>query len=295
MTIERERMQNVAPMLRNTPMRARQWSDLMDRDDIALTESESGQLLVVPQNGQLNLHYAVTSEEAGRQGFAGMFAEIEDSIEEAGWSYTRIDLVELPNRLWIEALLRDAGFRPFGEWMDMEKRDMHVDAPPPEIPEALTMRRGNDDDHDAVVAMEAAAYDEDSVGEQATRMQLEEAAWLGILEQGGESVAYAINDHAAGAQARILSAAVDPEHRGAGLGQVILGAAAYQIASQEATLAVVRVNPLIGPAVRTATAAGFRGGRRGIEFRRPTDADARRQVEQSERVTGVKARFGDWR
>ena len=83
MTIERERMQNVAPMLRNTPMRARQWSDLMDRDDIALTESESGQLLVVPQNGQLNLHYAVTSEEAGRQGFAGMFAEIEDSIEEA--------------------------------------------------------------------------------------------------------------------------------------------------------------------------------------------------------------------
>ena len=295
MTMERDRLRNVQPMLRNTPMRARQWGDLLDRDDIALAESESGQLLVVPQDGQLNLHYAVTSEEAGRQVFAGMFAEIEDSIEEAGWSYTRIDLVELPNRLWIETLLRDAGFRPFGEWMDMEKRDMHIDAPPPEIPEALTMRRGGDDDHDVVVAMEASAYDEDSLGEQATRMQLEDAAWLGILEQDGEPAAYAINDHARGAQARILSAAVDPEHRGGGLGRVMLEAAAYQIASQEAALAVVRVNPLLGPAVQAATAAGFRGGRRGIEFRRPTDPDARRQVEQSERVAGVKARFGDWR
>ena len=91
---------------------------------------------------------------------------------------------------------------------------MSTDAPPPEIPEAFTMRRGDDDDHDAVVAMEAAAYDEDSLGEQTTRTQLEDAAWLGVLEQDGEPVAYAINDHASRAQARILSAAVDPEHRG---------------------------------------------------------------------------------
>lgn len=295
MTMERERMQNVQPMLRNTPMRGRQWRDLLERDDIALAESEAGQLLVVPQDGQLNLHYAVTSEEAGRQGFAAMFADIEDSIDEAGWEYTRIDLVELPNRLWIETLLRDAGFRAFGEWMDMEKRDMRTDVQPPEIPEAFAMRRGGDDDHDAVVAMEAAAYDDDSLGEQTTRTQLEDAAWLGILEKDGEPVSYAINNHARGAQARILSAAVDPEHRGSGLGRVMLEAAAYQIVSQEATLAVVRVNPLIGPAVRAATAAGFRGARRGIEFRRPTDADVRQQIEDSERVTGVKARFGEWR
>ena len=63
MTMERERMQNVQPMMRNTPMRARQWRDLLDRDDIALAESESGQLVLVPQDGQLNLHYAVMSEE----------------------------------------------------------------------------------------------------------------------------------------------------------------------------------------------------------------------------------------
>ena len=295
MTMERERMQNVQPMMRNTPMRARQWRDLLDRDDIALAESESGQLVLVPQDGQLNLHYAVMSEEAGRQGFAGMFAEIEDSIEEAGWAYTRIELVELPNRLWIETLLRDAGFRAFGEWMDMEKRDMRIDAPPPEIPGALTMRRGGDDDYDLVVAMEAAAYEDDSAGEQTTQAQLDDAAWLGILEQDGEPVAYAINDHAHAARARILSAAVDPDHQGGGLGRVMLEAAAYQIASQEATLAVVRVNPLLGPAVKAATAAGFRGGRRGVEFRRPTDADVRRELEESERVTGVKARFGEWR
>ena len=295
MTLERRPIIGRQPSLRNSPIRAREWRELLERDDVAVAHGEHGDVALVEELGQINLHVAFMTEEDGRLLFPGLFAELDPAIAEGEWPYARVDLIEMPNRTWLEPLLRDAGFRPFGEWMDVERRELRADTPPPEFPDGVRMRRGGEDDHDAIVALEAEAYGEVSDGETATRLRLAAANWLGIVEVDGSMAGYAMNETEENARARILSAAVHPDHRGRGLGRLILDAASYQIASQDATQATVRLSPRLQPAVQAAHRAGFADGRRGIELRRPTDPEIRAAVERQERLLGVKSRFGDWR
>lgn len=293
---QRESIEGVQSLLRNMPTRPREWDELLARPDVTSVSLEDGSTLaLVPRSGQISLHYAFPGEEAGRLNFAELWAELEDDVEEEGWPYTRVDLVELPNRTWIEALLHAADFRPFGEWMEMERRELSEDMPPPFIPENVAMRRATEDDHATIIEIEHAAYGDDADGAEALDLRLDQASWTGILEHEGTLAGYAINEYAGGLEGRIVSAAVRPEEWGHGLGRVLLDAAAYQLASQGATRATVELNPLIGAAIRAATSAGFRPGRRGVELRRPTDLAIREQVRESERSTGVKARFGSWR
>jgi ribosomal protein S18 acetylase RimI-like enzyme len=167
---------------------------------------------------------------------------------------------------------------------------------PPEIPEGFKMRRGSASrDGKAVMRIAGDAYGEWSDGEAAARVRLNGASWVGVLEEGGKAVAYALNSVAEGRRGRVLSAAVDPEHWGRGLGQVIAAAAAYQLGTQGAHEVSVEVRPDIWAAARAATAAGFVVGRRGIEYRRPAadeEIQARREKLQ---VDGMKVRFGGWR
>ena len=283
------------PTLRNAPLRPREWDELLERDDVTSVRLDAGEMALVPRDGQLFLHFAFLGEEEGRQHFAELFSALEDDIAEEGWPYTRVDLVEMMNRIWIEPLLNDADFRQHGEWMEMERRELRDDMPAPEIPEAYRMRRATEADHDSIVAIEAAAYGGDTHGEEATRIRLQQAAWTGLLEKDGVVVGYAINGFAQRNVGRIVSLGVDPESWGSGLGRVLLEAAAYQVASQGASRAVIELNPLVGASIRAARDAGFRPGRRGIEWRRPTDPDIRAAIRENERRTGVKARFGEWR
>lgn len=299
MTFGRDTIEAAQPGLRNTPLRPREWEELLERDDVTSVSLDEGQMALVPRDGQLFLHFAFLGEEEGRQHFAELFSALEDDIEEEGWPYTRVDLVEMMNRIWIEPLLNDADFRQHGEWMEMERRELREDMPAPEIPEGYRMRRATAADHDAIVAIEAAAYGDDTHGEEAMRIRLQQAAWVGVLERSeaadGAVVGYAINGAAQRNVGRILSLAVDPEWWGHGLGRVLIEAAAYQIASQGAGRAVLELDPLIGASIRAARDAAFRPGRRGIEWRRPTDPAVRASIRESERRTGVKARFGEWR
>jgi len=179
--------------------------------------------------------------------------------------------------------------------MEMERRELSGEMEPPFIPEDVHLRRGGDDDHETIIAIEAAAYGDDADGAEAMDLRLDQAAWIGVIEADGDVVGYAVNAAAEGLMGRIVSLAVHPDHWGKGYGRVLLDAAAYQIANQGASRAVVELNPVVGPAIRAATGAGFRPGRRGVELRRPTDRAIREEVRESERHTGVKARFGSWR
>ena len=288
-------VEGLRPSLRNSPLRPREWDELLARDDVTSVRLDEGEMALAPRDGQLFLHFAFLGEEEGRQQFGDLFAALEDDIAEEGWPYTRIDLVEMMNRIWIEPLLSDADFRQHGEWMEMERRELREDMPAPEIPEGYRLRRATEADHDAIVAIEAAAYGDDTAGEEATRIRLQQAAWTGVLEKDGVVVGYAVNSAAQRNVGRIVSLAVEPESWGNGLGRTLVEAAAYQVASQGASRAVVELNPLVGPSIRAARDAGFRPGRRGIEWRRPTDADVRGAIREDERRTGVKARFGEWR
>ncbi len=295
MTDEPRELQRPLSTIRNTPMTQRDWSDLLDGEDVAAIESDAGGMVLALEDGQVNLHYGFSDLEELRVDFVPMWQELHSELESFDADYVRIDLIQLPDRTWIEPLLTDISFQPNGEWMEMVITEADPNMPPPEFPDGVAMRRGGPDDADRIVEIESEGYGDFSDGEAATRIRVEQAGWIGILEEDGEAVAYAINDDIESARGRVLSAAVDPDAWGKGYGELMLAAATYQLVASEARSVSVVVRPEVGQAVRATQALGYRPGLRGIEWRRTTD-----EAEIEARIAdlkerGVKARFGNWR
>ena len=295
MTMERREIDDAQPKLRNVPIRPRAWRELVASDDVAAIEGDSGTLVLATQDGQLNLHYAFSELEEMRLQFEPLFEQLKSEIDSFDAAYVRIDLVQLPDRTFIEPLLEAVGFTAFGEWMEMVHPDLDPDAPPPQFPEGLAMRRGAADDFARVIEIEAAAFGDLADGEAATAERLADAAWIGLLERDDQVVAYAVTDDVQGARGRIISAAVDPPSWGNGFGSLVLAAAVYQLTANEARRITTRVRPEISQALRVTQDLGFKPGTRGIEWRRPVDERLIEERREQARVTGVKARFGDWR
>lgn len=295
MTTEREEMERWEPRLRNAPMRPRAWRELLEREDVAHIQDDAGTLVLHMRDGQLNLDYAFAELEEMRRAFVPLFDELKPEIESFDADYLRIDLVQIPDRTWIEPLLEEAVFSPFGEWMEMVHQDLDPDAPPPDFPDGVTMRRGGVEDFDRIVEIEAEACGELADGEAATGERLAAAVWVGVLERDGEIVGYAANGAVDRAEGRVLSTAVDPDAQGEGFGALLLSAATYQLTASEARRATVRVRPEIPRALRTARSVGFRPDVSGVEWRRPVDEQLIAEQQQRKRLAGVKARFGDWR
>lgn len=291
-TDERRALNEARPMLRNMPMRSRAWRELLERDDAATIEGDTGALVLAVQDGQLNLHYAFTELEEMRLDFVPMFDDLTSEIESFEADYVRIDLIQIPDRTWIVPLLLQTSFTEFGEWMDMVHYDLNPDAPPPDFPDEVSMRRGGPEDFGRIVEIESAAYDEFADGEPATRLRLESAAWIGVLDRDGEPVAYAINGPVERAEGRVLSAAVDPAAWGNGYGSLMLGAAIYQLTANEARRAVMRVRPDISQGIRTARDLGFSPGTSGVEFRRPTDEQVIAERHAQKRAAHDKVKLG---
>ena len=295
MTMRRQQVEESGPELRNAPMRHRAWLELVQHDDVASIESDAGALVLAMQDGQLNLHYAFGELETMRLELGPLFEQLKGEIGSFDANYVRIDLIQLVNRDWVQPLLRGIDFEEFAEWMDMVHPKLDPDAPPPEFSQGVTMRRGEADDADRIVEIEAAAYGDLADGEVATRERLATAAWVGVLESDGAPIAYAINGEVERAEGRIHSAAVHPDAWGEGLGRQILAAASYQLVASEARSAVVRVRPDIPQALQVTQALGFTPGPRGVEWRRTVDEQAIEERRARARISGVKARFGGWR
>ncbi len=271
-----------------------EWEALLDAGGTIAVETDVGEMALVPDGGQLHLHYAFDSLEAMKQVWHSMFEALRPRILELGYPYLAIDLVEHPNRRWIEALLAGNDFAPLGEWLEFAHHDVR-ELDPPAIPEGLTMRRGDEADHEAVIAIEAAASGDFTDGATALRSRLADAPWLGVLDRGGEPVAFAITGAVEDGRGRVLSCAVAPAEQGKGLGRTILGAAGYRLASAGARTALVRVRPEIPQGARAARAAGYRVGRRGVELRRDSDEAVLAARRDEQRIRNMRVRFGGWR
>ena len=279
---------------RNIPRSVDAWEELLDRDDTEAVESDAGEMALAREYGQLQLHYAFDNLETLKESFGPMFAALRPKIAGSGYPYLQIDLVEHANRRWIENLLEEADFESMGEWLELVHRDLR-EVEPPEIPDDLTMRKGKPADFDAIVAIEGDACGDWRDGEHATRARLDGAGWFGVLEDGAEVIAYAINSAVDGRRGEVLSCAVAPDQQGDGLGKLILGAATYQLASADAREAAVRVRPDIPQGARTATSLGYSVSRRGVQSRRITDEALIAERREEKRIRGMKARFGGWR
>ncbi len=280
--------------LRNAPVRPREWRALMDAEGAVHLQSDGGEMLLVPDQGQLRLYWAYESIEEMRSLFPRHFEAMKEEISADVADYVVMDLVNVVNRDWFDPLLRDADFALFAEWMEMAHPALDTVALP-EFPEGVSMRRAGDDDIDRLREIWQAAYGDYADGDRSFDAMVNEAAWAGVLVADGEIAAFALNSEVERAEGRILTAAVAPEHWGNGYGKLVLAAAAYQLASKEATRAVLRVRPDIRQALRVCSDLGFRHFRSGIEFRRSVDEAAIAAARETRRIGGVKARFGDWR
>ena len=294
MTQQRRAIQATQPVVRNTPMRAREWQRLLALADTEAVETDGGEMALVRHDGQVHLYFAFASTEELKAAFGPMWEALRPSLATLDVPYIRFELVAFPVREWIDPLLDEADFVEFGEWLELEHPTV-ADVVPPEFPSDVRMRRATPADHDRIVAIETEAYGEFADGELAMRARLADAAWSGVLETDGGVVAYALNSAPSEGVGRIVSTAVHPSAWGRGLGRLVVQAAAYQLASVEAGRAVVRGRPDSPRSVETAVAAGFRPGTAGIEFRRPLDEAAIAARRHDRQVQGMKVRFGDWR
>lgn len=295
MTSDRRRLEDDDSFrIRNTPLRPRQRREIIERPGRFHIESDAGEVILAPEEGQQRLYWAFHDTESMRQQFPEMWAEALEHIDRDEVDYVAMDLAGLPTREWLSPLLKDADFELFAEWMVMEQPELDPTAIP-EFPDGVKMRRAGDDDLDRLHEIWTEAYGDYGDGDATFNWILESAGWAGALEKGGEIVAFAVNAPVERAEGRVLTAAVAPEAWGHGYGRLILGAALYQLASKEAIKATIKVRPDIKQSLRTCSDLGFKFSRAGLEFRRTVDEDAIREKREAQRVAGVKARFGNWR
>ena len=281
-------------LMRNTPVSAREWRERLDSPGATVIDAEVGQMAIVPERGQLTLRWAFTDIDTMRQHYTAMFDALKPEIADADVDFLTMDFVQVQNRDWLKPLLDDTDFHFFAEWIEMTHPGLDPEVIP-EFPEGVTMRRATDDDVERMYEIWTEAYGDLVPGPGTFDYYLEHQTWTGALEQDGKVVAFAINGPVEAAVGEIFDAAVAPEARGHGYGQLVLAAAAYQFSTQEARRATVRVRPDIKQALRTCSELGFKPGKAGLEYRRTTDEEAIKQRRDERRVAGVKARFGGWR
>ncbi|MBT5775329.1 MAG: GNAT family N-acetyltransferase [Dehalococcoidia bacterium] len=281
-------------LMRNTPVSAREWRERLDSPGATVIDAEVGQMAIVPERGQLTLCWAFTDIDTMRQHYTAMFDALKPEIADADVDFLTMDFVQVQNRDWLKPLLDDTDFHFFAEWIEMTHPGLDPEVIP-EFPEGVTMRRATDDDVERMYEIWTEAYGDLLPGPGTFDYYLEHQTWTGALEQDGKVVAFAINGPVEAAVGEIFDAVVAPEARGHGYGQLVLAAAAYQLSTQEARRATVRVRPDIKQALRTCSEMGFKPGRAGLEYRRTTDEEAIKQRRDERRVAGVKARFGGWR
>ena len=280
--------------LRNAPVRPREWRALLETPGAVHEQDEGGEMLLVPDQGQLRLHWAYLDMEEMRLRFPKHFAAIRKHITADRADYVTMDLVGVVSRDWLDPLFRDADFEFFAEWMEMAQPALDA-ATPPEFPEGITMRRAGEADTGRLCEIWKAGYGEYADGDRSFDAMVKVAGWAGALEREGEVIGFALNGEVQHGEGRVLTAVMDPEHQGHGGGRLVIAAALYQLASKDATLATMRVRPDIRQSLRVCSELGFRHRQSGVEFRRSVDEATIAAVREARRVGGVKARFGEWR
>ncbi len=280
--------------MRNTPMSAREWQELTDVSGVTSISGEAGDLALIRQQGELALYWQFEDLDSMRQHFQPMFEELRPEIAAADVDFVTMDLVQVRERDWLKPLLDDADFTFFAEWMDMTHPGLDPESIP-EFPEGMTMRRATDDDVERMFESWNAAYGELRRAAGTFDHYLDEHSWAGVLERDGEIVGFVINGTVRAAEGTVLELAVDPAHWGSGYGRMLLDAASYQLTTQDARRATIRVRPDIKQALRICSDAGYRPGIAGLEYRRSTDEELLAERHEAKRRSGVKARFGGWR
>ena len=92
-------------LMRNRPMSARDWGELLEVSGVTMVDAEVGQLAIVPDRGQLTLSWAFTDIDMMRLHYQAMFDALKPAIAEADVDFITLDFVQVQNRDWLIPLL----------------------------------------------------------------------------------------------------------------------------------------------------------------------------------------------
>ena len=282
-------------LIRNTPKSQSDWKKLIDSKGVTSIDTDFAQMAIVQEKGQLTVHWGFEDINVMREHFLPMFEELKPEIADAEVEFIALDLVQFQNRDWIQPLLKDANFYFFAEWMEMEHPGLDPERIP-DFPDDVIMRQATDDDVEKMYSIWIESYGDLTVSPATFAYYLENQTWIGALEHRDEVIGFAINGPVSSGSGEIFDVAVDSKFDDEEYKSLLLSAAVYQLTTQDARRASIKVRPDIKNALRTCADLGFRPGVGGLEYRRSTDEEYNlaKQQERSS-ASGVKARFGDWR
>jgi len=282
-------------LIRNTPKSQNEWKKLIEAEGVTSIDTDFAQMAIVQEKGQLTVHWAFEDINVMREHFIPMFEELRPEIADADVEFIALDLVQFQNRDWIQPLLVDTNFYFFAEWMNME----HAGLDPeniPDFPDNVIMRQATDEDVEKMYLIWVQSYGDLIVSPATFDYYLENQTWIGALERDGEVIGFAINGPVVSGLGEIFEVTVDSRFEDEEYKSLLLSAAAYQLTTQDAMRAAIKVRPDIKNALRTCADLGFRPGVGGLEYRRSTDEEYNLSKQKERRsASGVKARFGDWR
>lgn len=289
-----------AALRRNAPLTPEQWRSLIAHPDSTVARAGDAEAALVLEDGRLRLYLAYASVEALKRAFPPLWDLLRPELAAYEQDTVCCDLVAMPNRRWAQELLEQADFALAGEWVELEHHDLRAVAPP-DIPAGLEMRRTRSEDAEGLLAIAQGIRAElgpGASGARALDLDLAHVGWAGTLWREGRPIAFAINSDAAaaGGSGRVLAHGADPaEADHPELAALVLAAATYQLAAQEARVACVRASFEEPDAIAAARTVGYEPGTRGIEFQRPNDEDEIARRRHQRHVDGMKVRFGSWR
>lgn len=282
----------------------------LTEDDFRLLERERPDLIVdgddallagQPSVDFLRLHYAFPDRDVFAQRFPAMLARLLPAVRPEDATFgIRLRFSALPDRSYVEPVLRGQAFQVIREWTEMNLHDLSAYGPvADDLAPGVVLRAVCADDAGAIAHLDTVSFPTPYLTPEAARRSLDGARRL----VAGATVFRLLEDTVArrpagllhldvrpGGTGNISTIAVDPEYLRRGLGEAMMRWALGWFRSQGLRRATLTVSAGNGAAIALYRKLGFAAGEIGLDYRRPIDEDEVRQVLEKHAAEHITVR-----
>jgi ribosomal protein S18 acetylase RimI-like enzyme len=267
-----------------------------ERPELVAAE-EAGVMLLEPRGSRALLHYGFASVDALRRDFRRLLEGLAGSLrKDEAASGIFLWLVDLPNRSYVEPVLRECLFELRHEWMDMTLAELPDEAlPPEEVAPGFILRDSVPAELEAMAAIGQAAFGDDAAPQADFVDRARRLAAMRVLEEraSGRLVGHVGLSLERAQVGKVSLLAVHPDFQRRGLSEAMMRWSLVWLRRQGMRRARLTVLSDNAHAIAIYRKLGFAHERSGLTYRRPTDKRALAAMAQERRGTYV--RFGDWR
>ncbi len=262
------------------------------RPELVVTD-ERGVLAGQPR-GSLLLHFAFDNKEAFLERFPEMFERLAAAVQpEEVPPGIFIRFADRPARPYVEPVLFAHLFSIEMDWLEMYIPELQ---PPAEAepPSGYVIREAREDDAEALMQVEAAAFPRARWTAGALQQWIRAESPLRVaVAPAGEVAGYTGMRMPSSRAGVITDVAVAPDYRRGGLGRALTARALRDLHARGARSVSLSVASDNGAAIALYRSLGFRPGQGGVTYRRPADPAELARLREETKGTFVK--FGGWR